>query len=594
MSDLTPFIDSLKDRLPIEQVVGHRVQLNRKGGRYWGLCPFHAEKSPSFTVQAEQGFFKCFGCGKGGDIITFVREIDGLDFMEALKILADEAGMEVPQTMRGDSPSRGRRQKAREALSRARVLYQEALKSDFGEEGRAYLKERGVSGETAQSFCLGWSPAEPGWLGQRLRKEGFEEDVLVEAGLARRLDGRPGVRDNFWDRLMFPVLEPGNRMAGFGGRYLPGSKADEARNSGKYVNSPEGPCFPKRRLLYGLDRLQEGLRKDPERPILVTEGYLDVILLHQAGYPTAVASLGTALTEDHGRRLLRYDRPVLLLLDGDEPGIRAAIRGGAVLVKEGVDVRVATLPDEKDPADMISEGQTEKLSQLITESEDIMNWRLSRWSLSGESQIPAVKEKFAKDLAGLVSLSPSPVLQELWVRRICDSLQISEQNFFSLLPQDSQPVPVQTVENTPSHIQENTSQEALKQNEREIVTAVLLDPSLASAYSQELQNLRFSDSYAERLLNWCLQQRKEGQSGTLDRALVTFNGTDLSEWLDQLRLMQATELEEVLKSSLDALPHNQELAWGAAQSTKSTVSDDDLTRYQRQVPFSPRFDEDPA
>jgi len=593
MNDLQPILDAIKERLPIEQVVGQRVQLNRKGGRLWGLCPFHAEKSPSFTVHPELGFFKCFGCGKGGDIITFVREMDGLEFMEAVRLLADQAGVDLPSQVRGDSKAAGKRKVAREALSRAKSLFVEAFDGPLGKPARDYLSERGLEADLWKDFCLGWAPAEKGWLEGRLMKEGFEIEALEESGLIRKNSDRPGFHAHFWDRLMFPVLEPGERMAGFGGRYLPGSRADQAGHAGKYVNSPEGPCFPKRRLLYGLDRLQDGLRSSPDSPIVVTEGYLDVMFMVQAGFTTTVAALGTALTEDHSRRLRRYDRPVVLLFDADVAGQKAAYRAAQVLVAEGVDVRVAILPSEMDPADMVQKGEVAELSQRVGQAQDIIDWRLSTWSLKGDSRVPAVQAKAAQEMAEWIQTTPNPVLEELWTNRACDSLNITAQSLRRLTGVASPPFPHSDKQTAPPTHKENSNKEVLRLNEREIVAAVLKDPSLASAYHQELTSLSLGDNLAKRLLDWCLDQRQQGKAGSLDRALTEFQDQESTSWLDHLRHISAEDFEQVLCSALEALPHNRERFTGTDAKTGSQISDQELAGFQRKISLSPSFEEDP-
>ncbi len=594
MNDLSAVIQSIKDRLPIEAVVGARVQLQRKGGRLWGLCPFHAEKTPSFSVLPERGIFKCFGCGQGGDAITFVRELDGLEFIEALKLLADQAGVELPKFQGGqrDRQADQLRKHGREALAQARRLYQAALAEPCGEGARRYLHERKIEPQLIQSFGLGWAPAEPGWLTQRLIKQGFTAEVLVEAGLCSRSDRDGQLRDRFWDRLLFPVQELGDRTVGFGGRYLPGSKAEE-RKMGKYINSPETSLFPKRRLLYGIEKLQQGLRDCPEMPILLCEGYLDVIMLHQAGFKTAVAALGTALTEDHARRLRRYDRPVVLLLDPDEAGRRAAARGARILVREGVDVRAGELPEGLDPADMISVGRAEELSQRVAQAWDILDWRLTAWIQKADFRVPSVQAKAAHEVAEWLQTTPDPVLAEVWMRAACDRLGVTEQSLRRLMRSPAQGAnrsPQSVVTSQNSNLPNNSAQELLRQNEQQIVSAILIDPSLAVIFAETLGELQLNDDGAAQVLKWCFERRKEGEDCSLDQALQAFSGHPAMDWLDKLRFLPVAEPQLVLERALEARPHNLEALRRATQNGQAAATDADLERFRRSIPISPSRD----
>jgi len=587
MSDLTAAIEAIKERLPVEQIVGARVQLNRRGNRLWGLCPFHAEKTPSFSVMADQNFFKCFGCGKGGDIITFLRELDGLDFIEALRLLADQAGVELPEK-RGqteeDKGERQRRQQAREALARARRLYHEALLGPAGAGARAYLVDRKVDPEMIERFHLGWAPNENEWLVSRLLKHGYEPEVLDEAGLALRSQRDGTWVDRFRERLMFPVVEAGDRTVGFGGRYLPGSWAAE-NNRGKYVNSPEGPLFPKRKLLYGIDRLAQGLREDEELPILLTEGYLDVIMLHQAGMPTAVAALGTAFSEDNARRLRRTKRPVALLLDGDKAGRQAALRAAMILVREGLEVRAVDMPDDSDPADLVASGEVQELRERVQKAWDIIDWRLFAWSQNADLGDPQVKSKAARELAQWVQATTDPVLAEAWLRKICDRLGVSEQALRRLL-RPASPSNVRAVASSPSPTSQNSNldpaEENLRLNEREIVEPLLVDPSLFPAYRVQLEAEKLEDAWASEVLNWCFSQRKEGEDCALDDALVAFASHPAQGWLDALRLRRIANPRFALERALEALPMNRDKV-----RRPSGASDDELRRFLRPGRWSP-------
>jgi DNA primase len=504
-----------------------------------------------------------------------------------LRLLADQAGVELPEK-RGqseeDKGERQRRQQAREALARARRLYHEALLGPSGAGARAYLADRKVDPQMIELFQLGWAPNENEWLVSRLRKHGYDPEVLDEAGLALQSQRDGSWVDRFRERLMFPVVEAGDRTVGFGGRYLPGSWAAE-NNRGKYVNSPEGPLFPKRKLLYGIDRLAQGLREDEELPILLTEGYLDVIMLHQAGMPTAVAALGTAFSEDNARRLRRTKRPVALLLDGDKAGRQAALRAAMILVREGLEVRAVDMPEDSDPADLVASGEVQELRERVQKAWDIIDWRLFAWSQNADLGDPQVKSKAARELAQWVQATTDPVLAEAWLRRICDRLGVSEQALRRLL-RPASPSNVRAVASSPSPTSQNSNldpaEENLRLNEREIVEPLLVDPSLFPAYRVQLEAERLEDAWASEVLKWCFSRRNKGEDCALDDALVAFASHPAQGWLDALRLRRIANPRFALERALEALPMNRD-----KMRRPSGASDDELRRFLRPGRWSP-------
>ena len=606
--ELRDFVQSVKDRVEIEAVIGRHVRLERAGARLRGLCPFHAEKTASFYVSPERRSFKCFGCNEGGDVIHFVRMIEGLEFMEALRNLAAEAGVAWPSELqRGSAGDRSLREEAHEALQRAVKLYREALRSPVGEPAREYLRDRGVLEEEWDRFHLGWAPDEPGWLVDRLQRQGVSEQALETAGLARRKPGKP-LGDFFRERLLFPVFRNKTQPVGFGGRLMPGSWAD--RNGlGKYVNSADTPVFSKQQLLYGFEQMPTHVRGGAAgEPILLAEGYLDVILLHQAGFRTSVGALGTAFTEHHARRLGRTKRPVVLLLDADAAGREAAAKAGLVLVREGVDVRVCELPEGQDPADLVTAGQVEDLSQRVRNARDILEWRLETEGRREDFHLPAVRARVARNLAVWIESTPDPVLAEVWTQRSAGILGVSEDNLKRL----TQPTaPAAGPQTAPSHthppsdspaaggeIQAETrsaspAHRRLRANEREIVCIFLHDPSLHARYRSSVQALLaadWADPTAQEVLNWQVQVRGEGLAhGALD-ALQAFPDPTRFRWLDRSRNLETAHPQVELERALQALPGNRETVDREDRRNASVPSDDELLRFQRRVEISPTHD----
>ena len=581
MSELQTFLDDLKERVPIESVVGNKVQLTRKGNRYWGLCPFHAEKTPSFTINPVRNSFKCFGCGVGGDAITFVRETEGLEFFEALRVLADMAGMQMPQKFRGGSPEdRGKREQAREALQWARQFFVQCLTKPEAEGARSYLLDRNIPETSWQEFGIGWAPRARQQLVAFLRSQKVENQAMLTAGLVIEDERSNSLKSRFWERLIFPVVDAGDRTLGFGGRYLPGSFAEE-KQLGKYINSPEGPLFPKRRLLYGIEKLQQGLRDLPDAPVIVCEGYLDVIQLHRAGLRPVVAALGTAFTEDHARRLARTDRRVVLLLDPDQAGRRATARAGRLLVAEGVDVRVAALPEGHDPADMVAENRVEELSGIVDDSWDILRWRLDTWSRKADFSVPAVVHQAASEMAEWIATTPSPVVAEAWANQVQVVLGVSEYALHKLIRPDRSSRSGPTGRGGSADVYPSqppiSPQEVLRRNEREIIAAVLHDPSAYSRFRRELDTIELQDSVARSVLSWCRRQREEGHGFDLEAAFLAFLDQEPGGWLDRVRLARPADPCLALGRALEVLPGNREQA----------INSDDLSSYRRRISISP-------
>lgn len=345
-------IREIKDRLNIAEVVGDHVELRRRGQALWGCCPFHTEKTPSFTVSPERGTFHCFGCGKGGDIFTFVMEIEGVDFPEALRMLAERAG--VALTGRRSAPKKATAG-ARGALEAAQQFFRAAIEGPAGSIGRAYLDRRQLGKPERERFGLGWSPAAWDELSRYLARSGITRDEMMEAGLVT--EGDRGRYDRFRGRVMFPVFDESGRIVGFGGRALEGDVA-------KYINSPDGPLFNKSRLLYMLNEAKRAIRE--RKRAILTEGYIDVIRCHVNGFPETVASLGTSLTELQASLLKRFTDRCCIVYDGDPPGVHAAIRAMGILRAAGIDVRAALLPGGHDPDEILSsDGGAEKFEHAL-------------------------------------------------------------------------------------------------------------------------------------------------------------------------------------------------------------------------------------
>ena len=361
------FLDELRARLPVSEVVGKKVRLTRKGREHLGLCPFHNEKTPSFTVNDDKAFYHCFGCGQHGDVISFAMETEGLSFPEAIERLAAQAGLEVPQS----SPEERARAKVRATLydvvEQVCAWYREQLAQPGGRAAYDYLRGRGFSDETIARFRLGFAPDGRGRLLQVMESRGLRLDQLVEAGLLKLPEGGGDPRDYFFNRVMFPINDSRGRVIAFGGRILGDGQP-------KYLNSPETPLFHKGRSLYNFTMAREASRE--AGTVIVAEGYTDVIALAQAGLPNAVAPLGTALTEDQMRLLWRVADEPVLCFDGDNAGARAALRAAEralPLLQPGKTLRFMALPAGEDPDSLIKARGADGFRSLLAGAHQLVD-----------------------------------------------------------------------------------------------------------------------------------------------------------------------------------------------------------------------------
>ncbi len=387
MSSFSPqFLDELRARVSLEDVVGKRVKLIRRGREYVGLSPFQKEKTPSFTVVPDKGFYHDFSSGEHGDVIDFVMKLEGLSFPEAVERLAAQAGMEIPSDSPEEREKDRQRQTLYDAMEVACAQFQKMLRMPEGKAGLAYLHGRGLSDATIERFRLGYAPDSRGTMKGALAREGVPEELMREAGLIRRPDdGRPDF-DYFRGRVMFPITDRRGRVVAFGGRIM-------AKGEPKYLNSPESAIFQKRHVLYGLTQALKPAR-DGGR-ILVTEGYMDVISLHQAGFDFAVAPLGTALTEDHLQALWKIVHEPTVCFDGDTAGQKAAMRvadHALALLKPGYSLRFALLPSGEDPDSLIKARGAAAMAEVLAATLPLSE---ILWRMETQGRMPSTPEERA-------------------------------------------------------------------------------------------------------------------------------------------------------------------------------------------------------
>ena len=405
------FIDELIARNPIEDVVGHYVNLKRSGANLFGLCPFHGEKTASFSVAPDKGIYYCFGCHKGGGVINFMMEIEGLTYPDAVRSLAKRAGMQVPEDEQYQS--RYHHQERLWALSReAARFFNAQLYQPAGERGLAYAQRRGMPKSTLTKFGIGFAPDAWTALTDAMRRKGYTEQELIDAGLVSQKGDR--IYDRFRNRLMFPIIDVRGNVIGFGGRVMDDSTP-------KYLNSPETVIFNKRKNLFALN-----LAKKTKLPYLIlVEGYMDAVALHQYGFDCAVASLGTSLTEDHAALLTRYTEQVMLIYDGDEAGQRATRRAIPMLEKAGLRVKVLRMKGAKDPDEFLKKFGADQFKLLLEEASNRVEYQLNAIAAKYDIREDDQRVRFIQECAQLISTLPSSVQREVYGSRVAEKGGIS-------------------------------------------------------------------------------------------------------------------------------------------------------------------------
>ena len=410
------FIDELLARNPIEDVVGQHVHLRRSGANMFGLCPFHGEKTASFSVAPDKGIFYCFGCHKGGGAINFVMELEGLSYPDAVRSLAKRSGMEVPED--DQYQSRYRQQERLWALHKeAARFFHSQLYAPIGKAALEYAVGRGMPKSTLTKFGIGYAPDSWDMLVKAMEAKGYTRQELIDSGLVTVSQKNGNIFDRFRDRLMFPIIDIRGNVIGFGGRIM----NNKDPNAAKYLNSPETLIFNKRKNLFGLNYA----KKSKLGYLILVEGYMDAIALHQYGFDCAVASLGTSLTEEHAVLISRYVEQVVLIYDGDEAGQRATRRAIPILEKAGIRVKVLQMKDAKDPDEYLKKFGADKFRLLLEGSANRVEYQLNgifrKYDLKEDDQ----RIRYVHESAELISTLGSSVQREIYGNRVAETAGIS-------------------------------------------------------------------------------------------------------------------------------------------------------------------------
>ena len=534
------FIDELIARNPIQDVVGQYVSLKRSGSNLFGLCPFHGEKTASFSVAPDKNIYYCFGCHKGGGPINFMMEMEGLSYPDAVRALAKRAGMEVPEDEQYQS--RYRYQERLWALHKEAARYfHSQLYLEGGKEALAYAVKRGMTKGTLTKFGIGFAPNTWNGLVDAMRKKGYTDQELRDAGLVSEKNGR--IFDRFRNRLMFPIIDTRGNIIGFGGRVMDDSTP-------KYLNSPETLVFNKRKNLFALNLA----KKSKLGYLILVEGYMDAIALHQYGFDCAVASLGTSLTEEHAAILSRYTEQVYLIYDGDEAGQRAAQRAIPMLEKAGIRIKVLKMRDAKDPDEFLKKFGPDRFKLLLEESSNRVEYQLNAIRAKYDLREDDQKIRYVHDAAELISTLESAIQREVYSGRVAESAGIS---------MDTMKLEVNKAFRRRMAIKR-------KQQERiDLAPAKALQPRERSIRYDNMKSAMAEEGILAQILR---------EPALLDTA-KNLNGSDFSVPLlgrvyDQLKKRHETGLEVSISVLADLTPEETSHIAGIQHRNSGTVNED--------------------
>lgn len=480
-------IEEVREKNDIVGVVSGYVKLQKKGDRYWGLCPFHSEKSPSFSVSESKQMYHCFGCSAGGNVFTFLMNYENYSFPEAVKALAERAGVNLPEPEYSAEMKQRANKRVRllEVNKEAAKYFYYQLRNPHGELGLNYLKKRALTDETIHKFGLGYAGKNGSLLVEYLRKQGFEDELIKEAGLAV-LSERHGLNSQFWNRVMFPIQDINHRVIGFGGRVMGDGEP-------KYLNSPETPVFDKRRNLYGLNYARTARSGN----IILCEGYMDVIAMHQAGFTQAVASLGTAFTAEQAALLHRYTENVLLAYDSDQAGVKAALRGIGILREAGLTGKVINMKPYKDPDEFIKNLGKEAFQERINAAENSFFFEIRILEEQYDQTDPEEKTKFHREIAKKLCEFKEDVERENYLQAIADKYHIGFENLRKLMmTYASQTGLAKPLERPKSGIRQKSGPgENVKKSQRLLITWITDEPGIY----QKIQKYISAEDFTEEL-----------------------------------------------------------------------------------------------
>ena len=552
------FLEELEEKNPIEDVVGAYVNLTRRGSNLFGLCPFHNEKTPSFSVAPEKGIYYCFGCHKGGGVVNFIMEIEGLDYPDAVRFLARRAGIEVPEDEKRQASGYRRKQRLWQLCADAGRYYHAVLKSPEGQEGLRYLLGRGLSPETIVRFGLGFAPNRWDGLMKAMLEKGYTREELQATGLVRtrkrqkenangEIEEYESQYDWFRNRVMFPIIDVRGNVIGFGGRVMDGSEP-------KYLNSPESDIFNKRKNLFALNMA----KKTKLDMLVLTEGYMDTITMHQYGFDCAVASLGTSLTQEQAGMLAKYTKQMVLCYDGDQAGQNAAKRAIQILEKTGVSVRVLRMQGAKDPDEFLRKYGAERFRKLLGASQDQAAYQISTIQQNYDLSTDDGKVGFLQEAAAFIATMSSAVEREVYAGRVAETAGVTQdavklevnraykrRRYAEKRKQEQKNLrPAESVQPTASGIKYDNIRSAMA--EEGLLGQLLLEPALLDQ-TDALKPEMFSAALLGRVYAWMKSRWAQDQGISIPAMGEQFTQEEISHITKIYQKMDGTVNERALK-----------------------------------------------
>lgn len=529
-------IEEVVSRNDIVDVISGYIKLKKSGSSYVGLCPFHNEKSPSFSVSGTKQMYHCFGCGVGGNVITFVMEYENYTFPEAVKMLADRAGiaLHVMEYSGEDRRERDIKTKLLEINKIAATFYYHQLKSPAGQSGLDYLKKRQLSDKTINTFGLGYAPQLTGDLYRMLKEKGYDDELLKESGL---FTYEKGIREKFWNRVIFPIMDINNKVIGFGGRVMGDGKP-------KYLNSPETKLFDKSKNLYGLNVARSSRKNN----LIICEGYMDVISMHQAGFNQAVASLGTALTPGHARLMKRYTDNVLITYDSDEAGVKAALRAIPILKEAGLSTKVINMRPYKDPDEFIKALGTEAFQERIDKAENSFMYEIGIIEKNYNRSDPESETAFEREVANKLVQFSEKLERDNYMKAVCRQFMIPEDGMREMvirIGSQSGIIPRQTQPVRRMEPARKKKEDGIRQAEKILLTWMIEDGDIYDKVSEYIQPDDFIDPLFKDVASKVYEQY---ETGSVNPAAIIGSYSD-GDMHSEIAAMFSAELSESLSKS---------------------------------------------
>lgn len=595
----TDQLDRIREATNIVDLVSEHVRLKKRGRNFIGLCPFHNEKTPSFNVLEERGIFKCFGCGKGGDVYSFVMQIEGLTFPEAVRKLAERAHIELEGSdAEADDTARSERESLYHVLREAAAFYYRALRSPIGEEAKAYLRNRGLDEDIMRKFGLGFAPERSGQLIEHLTQKGIDIQKLDLAGLVAKRDSGDYF-ERFRGRVIFPVFNATGRIVGYGGRILPNSDKKSGAASAKYINSPDTQVYHKSQILYGLFQAKDAIRKAGFA--ILVEGYADVLAVFQSGTENVVAASGTSLTTEQLQLLRRYTTSIVLLFDADTAGKNATMRGIELAIEAGFDVSTVILPAGEDPDSFIRNNGHEAFESALEHRQTFIETKAQWFEEQGAFRDPGRMAQAVRSIVETIAKVPDEIKRPLFIQRLGERFHLSEQLLSTELAKfiasskdynerhrrmEEVPVPHEMDDDELDSSSFSIQPSPLSQSEGALLEAMLADPVAVARLieSSDFNLALIAHPQVQELLSYLIQRVEEDDPPELSQLLDEYRGRPEFESL----LTMYGMVRDTFSGNWDEPIESEGLAVARARQAMASLERSVIEKRQAQISGSVR------